>query len=459
VREDRAWQYMFATTRPDGAADLGVLAFFASARFRSWSRGTQDAYARDLKVYLSFLERLGTAWRDASHDTLLNYEYWRRRDNDNVLRVGGAKFARELAACGRFYDWQVRHGALASSPILPALVRNRNGEESTRARQQPTNVRSVKVKWLTPRAYRRWRDVGLAGYGANGLLSDGWRGRNDGRNIAMGDLVWASGLRLREAGTLLLQEIPKVTGGESYVRGRVAEAVAKGSARDYWVSRYAIKRLAAYIATTRAEAVRRAQQAGRYDCVDGRLLVKAISARGVMSFEDERGRTGRAHFDAVDSDMRLLLFQQTPDGAEPLALWLTESGAPMPYLTWEAVFAHASRRCVSLGVPIICHPHMLRHSFALRMLVTLIHVFDRRLGLTEQERLEYRHLFGDPWALVQTMLGHASVATTRSHYLEPVQGLQVDMFLNADTDDDSIEELIARVAKTSPRIQDTEERR
>jgi hypothetical protein len=80
------------------------------------------------------------------------------------LRVGGAKFARELAACGRFYDWQVRHGALASSPILLAVVRNRTGEESTRARLQPTNVRSVKVKWLTPRAYRRWRDVGLAGW-------------------------------------------------------------------------------------------------------------------------------------------------------------------------------------------------------------------------------------------------------------------------------------------------------
>lgn len=111
----------------------------------------------------------------------------------------------------------------------------------------------------------------------------------------------------------------------------------------------------------------------------------------------------------------------------------------MPYLTWEAVFSHASKRCAGQGVPIACHPHMLRHSFALRMLVTLIHVFDRRLGLSEQERLEYRHLFGDPWVLVQTMLGHADLSTTRSCYLEPVQGLQVDMFLNAGADADSIQ--------------------
>jgi integrase len=121
------------------------------------------------------------------------------------------------------------------------------------------------------------------------------------------------------------------------------------------------------------------------------------------------------------------------------------------------VFSLASDRCANQGVPIRCHPHMLRHSFALRMLLTLIHVFDRRLGLSEAERLEYRHLFGDPWVLVQTMLGHASVSTTRSYYLEPVQGLQVDMFLNADNDDDSIEQLITRVARNSPRIQDVQE--
>ncbi|OKH70771.1 hypothetical protein EB73_11460 [Mycobacterium sp. SWH-M3] len=100
---------------------------------------------------------------------------------------------------------------------------------------------------------------------------------------------------------------------------------------------------------------------------------------------------------------------------------------------------------------------MLRHSFALRMLMTLTYAFDRRLGLSEAERLEYRHLFGDPWVLVQTMLGHSSLATTRSYYLEPVQGLQVDMFLNDETDQDSLEQLITRVAETSLRIQDVPE--
>jgi integrase len=111
-----------------------------------------------------------------------------------------------------------------------------------------------------------------------------------------------------------------------------------------------------------------------------------------------------------------------------------------------------------MGVNIHCHPHMLRHSFALRMLVAIMYAHDRRMGITAQERREYRHLFGDPWVLVQTMLGHANIATTRDCYLEPVSGLQVELFLNDDQgEDSSINDLITRVAQLSSRIADVEE--
>lgn len=113
-------------------------------------------------------------------------------------------------------------------------------------------------------------------------------------------------------------------------------------------------------------------------------------------------------------------------------VFLGESGLPMAPDTWERIFAQASRRCRSLEVPVACHPHMLRHSFALRMLLTLMHAFDRRMGLDPEERREYRLLFGDPWVLVQTLLGHSSPETTRNIYLEPVSGLHVDLFLNDD---------------------------
>ena len=442
--------------KPDGSSDTLVSAYFASTKFRRLARGSQVSYAMDLKVFLSFLELHGTSWRDATHDTILDYEFWRRRDDRNPRRVSGAKFSRELAALKGFYQWQVSRGAIKTSPVLSTSTVNRRGDLVTRAQLQPTNVRSVKVKWLTPRAYRRWRDVGLAGYAGDGFPDSSWRGRNDGRNIAMSDLMWASGIRLREAGTLLTVELPMSTGGEQYVRGRIAQAVAKGASREYWVSRKALQRINGYIVTTRADAIRRAQAAGRYNEIKDVLTVTSVNARGDVTYQDERGHECRTHLDVLDSETRLRMFERTHRGLEPLAIWLTEAGTPMPYLTWEAVFAHASKRCASQGVPISCHPHMLRHSFALRMLVTLIHAFDRRLGLSEQERLEYRHLFGDPWVLVQTMLGHLNISTTRSCYLEPVQGLQVDMFLNADNDDDSVQSILARVAQTSPRVQDYE---
>lgn len=58
------------------------------------------------------------------------------------------------------------------------------------------------------------------------------------------------------------------------------------------------------------------------------------------------------------------------------------------------------------------------------------------------------------------MLGHANLATTRDCYLEPVSGLQVELFLNSDPADGSlIGDLVARVAQLSPRIQDSEEQR
>ena len=67
-------------------------------------------------------------------------------------------------------------------------------------------------------------------------------------------------------------------------------------------------------------------------------------------------------------------------------------------------------------------------------------------------------MFGDPWVLVQTMLGHASITTTRDCYLEPVSGLQVELFLNDDpAEDSSVGDLITRIAQMSPQIRDIEE--
>ncbi|OMB86615.1 hypothetical protein A5741_17240 [Mycolicibacterium conceptionense] len=92
------------------------------------------------------------------------------------------------------------------------------------------------------------------------------------------------------------------------------------------------------------------------------------------------------------------------------------------------------------------------------MLVTLIYAHERKMGITPAERREYRHIFGDPWVLVQTLLGHVNVETTRDCYLEPVSGLQVDLFLNDDVGEDaSIADFITHIAATAPGIVDAQE--
>ena len=89
---------------------------------------------------------------------------------------------------------------------------------------------------------------------------------------------------------------------------------------------------------------------------------------------------------------------------------------------------------------------MMRHSFALYMLVALHHALDRRFGLTAEERKHFRQVYGDPWVLVRDLLGHKSEQTTRLVYLEPLNGIQVRSVLDHDED---LETLLSRVAASS----------
>jgi len=414
--------------RPDGAADTDVLAFFTSSSFKMLSEQTQLSYAKDLRMFLSFLESQGRSWKVASSSDLLDFEYWRRRDPNNEHRVSGAKFSRELAACKKFFGWQHKRGVIPRDPAGNDIgPPGSTGSHSLR----PRDARPVRVKWLTPRAFRQWRDVGLGGRLIDGTVDNSWRGRNDGRNVAFANLLWSSGLRLREAGTLLVRELPSPNTDAQFLRARLGNGVAKGRGRDFWVSAAARSQLDAYFVSTRAEAVSRARRSGVYEDLPGRQVVVGQN-RSVLHLVDAKGRSRTISVDQLDWRERTNLFVQEEGGIAPAMLFLGDSGLPMHYESWEAVFATANRRCTQQGVPVTCYPHMLRHSFALRMLVTMLHAFDRRMGLTPDERRDYRMLFGDPWTLVQTLLGHTNPQTTRDIYLEPISGLQVDLFLNAE---------------------------
>lgn len=440
----------------DGRPDVEVLEFFRSVAFQSLAGGSQESYAPDIQLFLSFLSVQGVDWRAATFEHLADYEFWRRRDQQNPDRVGAATFSRDLAAIKKFYDWQQWRGNVVVSPV--ALRQSNSAGDSASTRLKPSAARSVQLKWLTPRAYKRWRDVGLGGYCGDGRRDATWRGRNDGRNLAFTEVLWSSGLRLREAGTLVLGEIPSAEVQVRYAKARIGQAVAKGRGREFWISTAALKHIDNYAISTRAAAVHRAQSEGRYDALTDIKIVDTVDHHRRVHFTNRDGTKGTVPLDSLDARDRLNFYTATDRGLEPWMVWLSEAGLPLPYRTWEAIFSTANKRCQTLGVDIHCHPHMLRHSFALRMLVTLIYAHERKMGITPAERREYRHIFGDPWVLVQTLLGHATLETTRNCYLEPVSGLQVDLFLNDDVAEDaSISDFITHIATSAPGIVDTEE--
>jgi len=438
---------------PDGRVDARLSEFFRRSRFASRAVGTQESYVLDYRLFFSFLWLAGRNWDQARAEDLEDWEAWRLRGRGNPRRIGGAKWVRELAALRLLYEWAAARGHLAASPVRLRAVRTRDGVPVQVAELAPSDVRSSDVKWLTPRAFRLWRDAGLRGHGADGRPDASWRGRNDGRDAAFADVLFASGLRRREAGTLLTVEVPDTTQPRRYYSGRIAAAVAKHSGRYFYISAAALKGVELYRITTRAAAVRRARAAGRYDTLDVRWIVDGITRRGVVSWVDEHGERSTASLNALTDRDRVNLFTEGEDGLEPLALWLTETGMPMRYRGWSKVFERASDRCAALGLEVFATPHMLRHSMALRSLVSLHHALDRRLGLTPAERRHYEALYGSVWSMVKDLLGHRSEETTRSIYLEPVRGLQLESLLNDEEHPDNTE-LLARLAERTGLVLD-----
>jgi site-specific recombinase XerD len=117
------------------------------------------------------------------------------------------------------------------------------------------------VKWLTPRAYRRWVDWGLRGLNLEGLDARVWRGRNAERDAAFAHLLYGTGLRLQEAGSLLIDELPTFDPNRRFYRCRLADMCAKRShGRKFWMPRRVREELDQYISPEgeRSRAVARA---------------------------------------------------------------------------------------------------------------------------------------------------------------------------------------------------------
>ncbi|MYW11866.1 integrase [Streptomyces sp. SID2563] len=459
--------------RPDGMVDRDLLDFVRSEVFRNLERETKRNYGTDYRPLLSFLSSRGLSWRQAAPQDLADYRNWRCDAPQNPSRISGTKWDREAAAFTKLFKW---------GKVYPLPV------DVSRQEDRAADSVSARVSWLTPRTWGLWSDIGLRGHTLARVSAPEWESRTELRNTAFVQLLLSSGLRRQEGGGLLLFELPtqRLRHGR-YMHGRIAGALTRSkNSRTYYASVDAVGQVEAYVQSERAWAIQRAQEAGRYERLpvmqQMRLVTKVTHGlKPKIEWVDRDGVVGSQELSRLKWHERQWLFLEGPDGPEPAWLWLTEQGLPMDPDRWNGVFRMANLRCenvlltmeersITRGLRLTevqskspyATPHSTRHSFALFMLILLNDLFEKRYGLTGKDRRDFALLFGDPWWLVKTLLGHADVETTKRHYLAPVAHLQLDSILAAaattdeDQDIEDINGVFARLARETAGIQDVD---
>lgn len=420
---------------PSFEYDTRLNGFFRSGRLRSLAPRTQLGYARDLAAFLTFLwsARGATEWIHATEQDHLAYLYWRRHDPGGPC-VAGATWNREVAAVNQFYRWALWAGHLQRHPI-PQMTRRsgvrREGwaNASSLDEQRPAtfarNVGSGPVRWLPAASYRRWRDVGVRGFTAQGEPDPRFRGRWAARNAVFCDLMVRTGLRLGEQAALVTSELPLDSRGRGgYQRFWLPEAIAKGSsARTVYVPDSVAADLVAYVECDRADVIVQARAAGRYARIRRPLVLDERGTTATQSLASGSARRVKVAY--LSAEQRERLFVEAAGGLEPAALWLGEHGMPLSPARWKAMFAEANARCLRAGINLAAHAHMLRHSFAVITLEQLQRGHLAALAeLSELQRGHYVRVFGDPLDWVRRRLGHRSVVTTQI-YLDTLAELEM----------------------------------
>ena len=424
---------------PDGQADDRINQFFREARTAGarsrrnlLGEGTAERYGYSLKMWLNFLRlhALGRAWDKATSDDVEDFAFWRTTDSQNPAKVQGGSAEKDVIAIQSLYRWTARHHGV-TNPVPTSVVRTRHGE----VEQIDIDFGSIdeaSVKWLDARAVDRWIGIGLTGFDVDGLEAEVWRGRSEQRNTAFAYGLYGTGLRLREWGSVLLDELPEDDPTRTYYTCRLPSICAKGGyGHPYWMPRTALTRVLSYVEGERALAVRRAQAASRYDQMPDRLVVLDEDRKGQLTMVDAFGVMRHMLPSSLTPGARLRLLRETDDGLEPAALWVNDDGLPRKHKAWSKTWTQANDRVAAAGLPhLVCRPHMLRHSFALRW-YSIGYLTQRKTfaHLTDDELSDFRSEFGDAWMLVKTMLGHRSIQTTKDVYLEPFQSLQVELLL------------------------------
>ncbi|MGW3199202.1 site-specific integrase [Streptomyces sp. NPDC001118] len=273
---------------PDGSYDLALNRFLRE--LSSWgvrSENGAEAYARDLGLFCRFLyERRGgkSLWQ-VNQEDLQAYRRVRRRV-EGPHQISAATWNRFIAALDKWVAWSLDARLLVAEPFryVEKTVVTSAGVVRMRVNAEREPDESPEhVDFLAYEDYLLWRDVGLRGLLPDGHPDPAWRGRHGVRNGLFADLLIGTGLRLREASSLLVPELPSPV-----LRGRigpirVARAVAKrGRARTVYGSKRLLTGLHHYVAVERDELVQRRRHRGAYRRADDLVTVRSTGRHGLV---------------------------------------------------------------------------------------------------------------------------------------------------------------------------------
>lgn len=443
--------------RPDGEMDYRVTEYLTRClAFRGLAATSQETYAQEMRSWFSFLAATDDIdWEEATTESFLAYRSWRLFTAENEGRVTPATFKKSIPALKMFYDWAVSKGYVDSSPIPEGAMPRSPGAI-------PKNAREQRNRWVTPRTYAMWRNVGLLDRAAV-LDSDtsevradaervrGARGRNQTRNVAFTDLMLTTALRNRELAHLFVPEVPSRAGEDAIL----PSTLAKGSRERAWLvlSPVSLTHVDHYIRTVRRAQIRTARGRGRY--ANDRWILVSSDGAPPASVRMPSGAIRSLETFSMDERPRLLI--DNGEGPEPLMLWLNETGEPMDADSWGNVFTKANDRVAAeyrrLGVrtaPPRVTAHSLRFTCALFTLLSFVQVIDERLGLDPVSPWVEAN-YSEAFDFVREFLGHADERTTKDIYLKPVRDLRR---LNGLGGERTLTGLMEFLAQESPLVHD-----
>jgi len=434
---------------PDGSYDVELNRFFRE--LDGWgvrSPNSIRGYARDLVLFGRFLaERRGgkSIWESGQEDL----RAYRRARRSGPTAVSAGTWNRFIAALDKWAGWALYENLIEAVPFRYAdvTVWTPHGPAKVRVNtERDPGEESGPVRFLPYEDYLRWRDVGLRGLLPDGSSDPAWRGRHGERNAAFADLMVGTGMRLGEASSLLVSELPPPGGVRRTGELLLPSSITKRSrARSVFVSQRVLRRVHQYVDIERDELVSRMRAAGAYDRAADLVLVDGTGLAG-LRLAGGSGVRGYARF-GVAERLRLALAGDDGRPAGPLWLWLGEDGMPLRRSAWQTAFGRANERCARLGVSVAATPHTLRHTFAVHMLGLLlrqtVQALRMRPGETLTSQQVKRLLVGDPLRKLQLLLGHRQIATTFT-YLDVLDEAQ-EIVLAALREWDEEAEALSRV--------------